>query len=146
MPERCTRYLLDNTLFIAAVKKGWTKSTELVYTLLDSPVELFANKLLIFEYEKYASALDTYELLDHLRKNMILINPSQEEIDICAVFFPENELSDIVHAATCLSVGAILITNDNHFNKIKEAGLIEVWSMTKAINRLLGEDMDYGDN
>lgn len=24
---------LDNTLFIAAVKKGWTKSTELVYAL-----------------------------------------------------------------------------------------------------------------
>ncbi len=97
MPERCTRYLLDNTLFIAAVKKGWTKSTELVYTLLDSPVELFANKLLFFEYEKYASALHTYELLDHLKRTMILVNPSQEEVDACAAFFPENELSDIVH-------------------------------------------------
>lgn len=146
MPERCTRYLLDNTLFIAAVKKGWTKSTELVYNLLDSPVELFANNLLVFEYERYAGALDIYELLDQLKRTIILVNPSQEEIDACAEFFPENELSDIVHAATCLSVGAILITNDNHFNKIKEARLIEVWSMTKAIKRLLEDDKDFEDS
>ncbi len=128
MPERCTRYLLDNTLFIAAVKRGWTKSTELIYNLLDSPVELFANKLLIFEYEKYANTLNTHELLNHLEKIVI------------------SELSDIVHAATCLSVGAILITNDNHSNNIKKARLVEVWSITKAIKRLLEEDENYGYN
>ena len=57
MPDRSSRYLLDNTVFIAAVKRKWTKSTELIYYLLDSPAELFANELLIFEYEKYARAL-----------------------------------------------------------------------------------------
>ncbi|MDD2251669.1 MAG: hypothetical protein PHQ10_01720 [Dehalococcoidales bacterium] len=54
-----------------------------------------------------------------------------------AAFFPESELSDIVHAATCLYTDAILITNDAHFNKIKQAEIIEVWSNTKAIKRLL---------
>ena len=49
MPERSSRYLLDSNVFIAAVKHEWTKSTELVYHLLDRPVELFANDLLIFE-------------------------------------------------------------------------------------------------
>jgi predicted nucleic acid-binding protein len=143
---RSSRYLLDNTVFIAAVKRGWTKSTELVHHLLDSPVELFANELLILEYEKYARTLGTYELLDYLKKSIIQVNPSQEEIDACATFFPESELSDIVHAATCLYADAILITNDNHFNKIKKAGIIEVWSNTKAIKRLLDGIDDFEDS
>lgn len=137
MPARSSRYLLDNTVFIAAVKHKWTKSTELIYHLLDSPAELFANELLIFEYEKYAKTLGTYELLGYLKKAIIQVNPSQEEIDTCAAFFPESELSDIVHAATCLYADAILISNDNHFNRIKKVGIIEVWSNTEAIRRLL---------
>ena len=145
MPARSSRYLLDNTVFIAAVKRRWTKSTELIYHLLDSPAELFANELLIFEYEKYAKTLGTYELLNYLKKAVIQVNPSQEEIDACAAFFPESELSDVVHAATCLYADAVLITNDNHFNKIKRAELIEVWSNTKAIKRLIDRIEDYDD-
>jgi len=145
LPAKSSRYLLDNTVFIAAVKHRWTKSTELIYHLLDSPAELFANELLIFEYEKYAKTLGTYELLDYLKKAVIQVNPSQEEIDICAAFFPESELSDIVHAATCLYADAVLITNDNHFNKIKKAEIIEVWSNTKAIKRLLDGIRDFED-
>lgn len=76
MPVRSSRYLLDNTVFIAAVKRGWTKSTELAYRLLDSPAELFANELLIFEYEKYAKTLGTHELLNYLKKAIIQVNPS----------------------------------------------------------------------
>ncbi len=113
---------------------------------MDSPAELFANDLLIFEYEKYARTLGTYELLDYLKKSIIHVNPSQEEIDACALFFPESELSDIVHAATCLYADAILITNDNHFNKIKNDGLVEVWSNTKAIKRLLDGIDDFEDS
>ena len=108
-------------------------------------MELFANELLVFEYEKYAKTLGTYELLDYLKKAVIQVNPSQEEIDTCAAFFPESELSDIVHAATCLYANAILITNDNHFNKIKKAEIIEVWSNTKAIKRLLDGIRDFED-
>lgn len=145
MPAKSSRYLLDNTVFIAAVKRRWTKSTELIYQLLDSPAELLANELLVFEYKKYAKTLGTYELLDYLKKSIIQVNPSQEEIDACAAFFPESELSDIVHAATCLYADAILITNDNHFNRIKKAGIIEVWSNTRAIKRLLDGLEDYED-
>ena len=146
MPDRSSRYLLDNNIFIAAVKHKWTKSTELIYHLLDSPVELFANDLLIFEYEKYARTLGTYELLNYMKKSLIHINPSQEEIDACAPFFSESELSDIIHAATCLYADAILITNDNHFNKIKKSRLVAVWSNTKAIKILLEGFGDYRDD
>ena len=56
-----------------------------------------------------------------MKKSLIHVNPSQEEIDACAPFFPESELSDIIHAATCLYADAILITNDHHFIKNQTA-------------------------
>lgn len=46
-----------NTVFITAVKRRWTKSMELIHHLLDSLAELFANEILVFEYEKYAKTL-----------------------------------------------------------------------------------------
>ena len=52
MPARSSRYLLDNTVFIAAIKRRWTKSTELIYHLLNSPAELFANELLMMVLPK----------------------------------------------------------------------------------------------
>ena len=52
---------------------------------------------------------------------------------------------DVVHAATCLYLDAVLITNDKHFDRIKVNGLIEVWSNTKAIKRLLDGVEDYED-
>ncbi|MGV8126856.1 MAG: type II toxin-antitoxin system VapC family toxin [Methanothrix sp.] len=146
MPDRSSRYLLDSNVFIAAVKHEWTKSTELIYHLLNRPVELFANDLLIFEYEKYARTLGTHELLNYMKKSLIHVNPSQEEIDACAPFIPESELSDIIHAATCLYADAILITNDHHFAKIKKSELVEVWSNTKAIKILLDGFDDYRDD
>ena len=58
MPERCTRFLIDSNLFIAAVKSGWTRSSELLSALLDGSAELVASKALLAEYEKYAQQLE----------------------------------------------------------------------------------------
>lgn len=145
LPDRGSRYLLDNTVYIAAVKHKWTKSTELIFHLLNSSAELYADELLLFEYEKYANTLKTYELLTCMKKAVIRVSPPQKQIDICSEFFPDSELSDIVHAATCLFADAILITNDNHFNKIKKSGIIEVWSNTKAIKSILDRETDYDE-
>ena len=41
-----------------------------------------------------------------------------------------------MHAATCLQAKAVLITNDRDFDRIKESGIIEVWSIREAIRRL----------
>jgi len=58
----------------------------------------------------------------------------------CSKYFPKNEIVDIVHAATCLQENAILITNDKHFDKISKNKIIEVWSISKAIENLLNEN------
>jgi hypothetical protein len=49
--------LLDTNVFIAAAKKGWTRTTEMAIGLLDGPEDLIANKALIAEYGKYAEDL-----------------------------------------------------------------------------------------
>jgi hypothetical protein len=44
----------------------------------------------------------------------------------------------VVLAAACLQEGAVLITNDRHFDRIKKDEVIEVWGISDAIERLLG--------
>ena len=45
----------------------------------------------------------------------------------------------LYHAAICPKTNAVLITNDKDFNKIAERGIINVWSITKAVKELLKE-------
>ena len=47
MHEKNTRYLLDTNVFIAAAKKGWTRTTELAIRLIDGPEDLLADEALI---------------------------------------------------------------------------------------------------
>ena len=69
MPEKSSRYLLDNTLFVAATKSGvWTKSTDLLLHLLDGPYELVADEILCFEYRKWARILGANDLWDYLKR------------------------------------------------------------------------------
>jgi predicted nucleic acid-binding protein len=44
----------------------------------------------------------------------------------------------VLHAATCLQTESILITNDHHFDRMRDQGIIKVWSIRKAIQELLG--------
>lgn len=138
MQEENTKFLIDTNIFIAAVKKGWTKTTELVLRLLSNPEFVpVANDVLLAEYAKYAKAFDAENFLEFMRLRVIIVNPSDEEIKVCRQYFPENEVADAIHAATCLKTNSVLITNDKHFDPIKKAGLIEVWNTSEAISRIL---------
>ena len=68
---------------------------------------------------------------------MILIEQSEQEICKCRQFFSPDAAADIIHATACLHARAILISNDAHFKGISEAGIIEVWTIAEAIERLL---------
>ena len=138
MLRRDSRFVLDNNLIIAAVKSGWTRSTDLLTALLLSDAELFVNDELLLEYEKYIHRfLGFYHLYELIQNRTRLVDPSHKSLEICRPFFPEGQYADIVHAATCLETGAILITNDNHFRKIREAGIIKVWDITEAIEEII---------
>jgi hypothetical protein len=136
--KRDSRFVLDNNLVIASIKSGWTKSSDLLFSVLLSDATLFVDLELLFEYEKYINKiLGLPHLFLLLKRRARLSNPGNDSISACKPFFPENQYADVVHAATCLEESAILITNDGHFKEIKESGLIEVWSISEAIRRIL---------
>lgn len=138
MLKKGSRFVLDNNLVIAAVKSGWTKSTNLLMTIMLSDADLFVNEELLLEYERYIHrVLGLYNLYLLITNRAQQIDPSLQSLEACRPFFPESQYADIVHAATCLEAGATIITNDVHFRKIQEAGLIEVWSISRAIKEIL---------
>ncbi len=133
------RFLIDTNLLIAAVKGGHTKSTDLLIELMErEDIELVASPILISEYERYGERLKAHLLINHLKQMITIVEPKREHVAQCMAYFPENEYGDAVHAATCLVADAVIITNDHHFDRIKEAGVIEVWSISEAIHRLIG--------
>lgn len=141
------RFLLDTNVFIAAFKSGYTETTRLILKLLSDPgIELVVNSVLLEEYRSWLSKLSSR--LPYIREQAeilytlitskaILVEPDRDHVERCKPFIPEREYADLYHAATCLKANAILITNDKGFDRIAKAGIIEVWSITKAIKELL---------
>ena len=131
------RFLVDTNLFISAIKK-WAKSTDLlIYLLTDPEIELIGNDVLLGEYSKFSSELRAPELFELIQSVVIIDNPSEIYVSDCKQYFPKNQMADVVHAATCLQSNAVLISNDKHFDKIREMKIIEVWKISEAIEKLL---------
>jgi predicted nucleic acid-binding protein len=76
-------------------------------------------------------------MLAALLSKVELIEVSSNYIKICSRYIKTPDKADILHVATCLQTGSILMTNDRHFDKIKAEGIIEVWSVSKAIRQLV---------
>jgi predicted nucleic acid-binding protein len=76
-------------------------------------------------------------ILSQLTKKTCEVTKVDEgALEQCRPYLPEGEAADVVHAATCLQSGSVLITNDKDFDKIKDSGIIGVWSTTQAIEML----------
>jgi predicted nucleic acid-binding protein len=131
--------LVDTNLFIAAIKnpKKETTSLRLLLELIDNTdIVLIGNEFLIMEMEKYAQVFESergIQILQKLIDKTEVVDVDEKFLRLCKSYFPEDELIDIYHAATCLKEGAVLITNDRHFDKINDEKIIEVWSISKAI-------------
>ena len=103
MQEKSTRFLLDTNVFIAAAKRGWTRTTDLVLTLVEGEVDLIANEALIGEYRKYSRELGDYGqlLLDQLFLKVVVLEISDQAINRCKLFFRRDKrrtYSMLLHA------------------------------------------------
>jgi len=133
------RFLVDTNLFISAIKK-WAKSTDLLIYLITTPeIKLIGNDVLLAEYSKFSSELRTPEFFELIQSVVKIDNPSEEYVSDCKQYFPRNQMADAVHAATCLQSNAVLISNDKHFDKIRDMKIIEVWKISEAIEKLLAD-------
>ncbi len=131
--------MVDTNLFIAAIKnpKKETSSLRLLLELVDDATTvLIGNEFLIMEMEKYAQVFESKrgkEILLKLIDKTEFVDVDEKFLRLCKSYFPKDAIIDIYHAATCLQEGAVLITNDRHFDKINDEQIIEVWGISKAI-------------
>jgi predicted nucleic acid-binding protein len=135
--------LLDTNVFIAAIKdpKKETKTLQLILEMIErEDVYLVGDEFLAEEMVRYAEEFKSETaswILSALLEKMELIEAGENFIKICMNYIKTPNKADIIHAAVCLKIDAILITNDTHFNKIRDEGIIKVWGISRGIKELL---------
>ncbi|OGS51478.1 MAG: hypothetical protein A3K65_04230 [Euryarchaeota archaeon RBG_16_68_12] len=133
--------LLDTNVLVSAVKDParQTGTFRLILALLArGEVRFVGNEVLAQEYLRYASAFPSptaSALASAILEKMELVRAEDRFLRACAPHLPRSEVADRVHAATCLQTGAVLITNDRHFDGIGRAGVVKVVGITEAIRR-----------
>jgi len=136
-------FLLDTNVLISALKepRRQTDTLRLILKIIEEPsIGLMGNDLLVEEMGRYAELLgsETAAILLYALIAKMEIPPIQENYrTICKSYIDTPDKADVLHAATCLQTNAILITNDHHFDRIRDEGIIRVWTITEAIRKLL---------
>jgi predicted nucleic acid-binding protein len=131
---------LDTNVFIAAIKHPdkETRTLQLILKIIESDdIGLIGDEFLIEEMVRYAEEFKSETaswILSALITKMDIVEASDNFIKICKSYIKTPDLADIIHAAVCLKTDAVLITNDTHFNKIRDDGIIEVWNITRTID------------
>jgi len=136
-------FLLDTNVFISALKepRKQTDTLRLILKIIEEPsLGLVGNDLLAEEMARYAELLKSETaatILHTLIAKMELVDVQENYLKICKSYVQTPDKADILHAATCLQTNAVLISNDHHFNRIRDEGIIKVWSTREAIKKLL---------
>ena len=143
MPAAGTRtYLLDTNVFVAAVKH-LTRETATLRLLLKvlrrDDIALVGNDLWLEEMLRYAEAFRSEtasQLVAALIEKTRFVRVDASFRAVCRRFMTTPDPADILHAATCLQERAVLVTNDRHFDRVREEGIVEVWDIATAIRKL----------
>jgi len=135
--------LLDTNVFVAAIRnpRKQTKTLRLIMKIIEDPnISIVGSSVLVEEMLRYGELLKSETaaaILSALLDKMRLVQVSPNFRTICKKYVRTPNKADILHAATCLQTQSILITNDRHFDKIRDAGIINVWSVAEALKNLL---------
>jgi predicted nucleic acid-binding protein len=135
-------FLVDTNLFVAAVKDPRRETATLrflIALLRREDLELIGNEYWAEELLRYAEAFRSETatwlagaLLDRAR----LVRVASRYVKLSSTYVTTPDTADVMHAATCLQERAILITNDRHFDRIRDEGIVEVWSIARALRSL----------
>ena len=136
-------FLLDNNVFVVAIAhpKRETGTLRLILHLITDPgVRLAGNIYLAEEMMRYTEIYPSETatlLIEALASKMKFVGIEERYLKICRDYIGTSDPSDVAHAATCLQTGSTLISDDHHFDRIRDEGIIDVWSTSKAIDKLL---------
>ncbi len=135
-------FLLDTNVFVAAVKhpRRETATLRILLALLErEDTRLVGNPFWVEEmlrcaedFHSETAAWLVGALLDRTR----VVRVERNFVTVCARYVTTPDEADILHAATCLQERAVLVSNDRHFDRIRDEGVIEVWSIARAIRFL----------
>ncbi len=134
--------MLDSNVFIAGIKnpRKQTGTLKLLLSLIeDSNIELVGDELLVEEMLRYAELLHSptaTTMVAALMGKTTIVRTTENFRKICKTYIDTPDKADVLHAATCLQTGAIMISNDRHFDRIRKQRIIEVWTITEAIKAL----------
>lgn len=143
------RFVVDSNVFVAAIKpfskpvkphKDTKTLSLLIKLIVNERFELVGNSRLVDEYRRLADELNSGTSRLILRELMAKVKISgvdERALMRCKPYLPKEEGADLMHAATSLQTRAVLITNDKDFDRIGRSGVIEVWSISEAIRKLL---------
>ena len=109
--------------------------------LTDAEISLIGDPYLAEEMIRYTEVYPSetaISLLDAITSKTTFIEVETRYLKICRNYMGTDDLSDVFHAAACLQTDSTLISDDHHFNKIRDEGILNVWSTKTAINELLG--------
>lgn len=143
MSAKSTRtFLIDTNVFVAAVKHP-RRQTATLRLLLDvltrDDVELVGNDLWLEEMVRYAEEFRSETaswLVGALVAKTRFVTVGANFRAISRRYVTTPDPADILHAATCLQERAILVSNDRHFDRIRDEGILPVWSISQAIRSL----------
>lgn len=130
-------------MYIAAIRtpRKPADSLRLLVRLLRGEFRLVGTDLLATEYLRYAQVFPSplsASLASALLDRMDVIAVEDRFVRTCSAYFHPTDIADIVHAATCLQTGAILVSNDKDFDLITRAKVIERLTVTEAIRQWVG--------
>ncbi len=135
-------FLIDTNVFVAAVKHPRRQTATLRF-LLDvvarDDLNLVGNDLWLEEMVRYAEEFRSETaswLVGALigKTRFVAVGANFRAISRRYVTTPDP--ADVLHAATCLQERAILVSNDRHFDRIRDEGILPVWSIPQAIRSL----------
>lgn len=135
--------MLDSNVFIAAIKnpRKQTNTLRLLLKIIEDPdIALVGNELLLEEMLRYAEILKSQTIatiVAALLRKTSMVRVSENYRRVCKAYIKTPDRADVLHAATCLQTGAILITNDRHFDRLRNEGIIKVWTIKESIETLL---------
>lgn len=143
MDSARTAVLLDTNVFVSAIKSvpRVTDSLRLIVRLLEADLRFVGNEILAEEYLRHARLLPSPTaagLAAAVLGRMEIVHVEEGFLRACAPYLDPKNAKDCVHAATCLQLGATLLSNDHDYDAIERAGIIHRMTVSEAIREWLG--------
>src|SRR5438876_12058410 len=132
--------LLDTNVLVSAVQSvpRVTDSLRLIVHLLAADVRHVGNERLAEEYVRYAQLVPSptaTAVAASILGTLDIIRVEERFVLACTPYLGGKKRTDCVHAATCLQLGATLVSNDHDFDAIDRAGVIRRVTISEAVRR-----------